>query len=152
MDRKPPPQLPPEQDLDLMISHWRLQRLALRDELAELLASTMLDPALGQCHERLTGFCNDLVDYVCSGHFLIYRRLLQQHAACSCDWTELRNEIYRHICSSTDQVLAFNEKFEAASASQSPLSIARDLGRLARGMLVRFALEEQLLVCAKQAA
>lgn len=128
------------------ISCWRDQRQVLRNDLARLLTSLYLSEAATHQQGQLGNFCNNLMDYTCAGHFVIYHELTNGHKAPDRDCRALQYRILGYIGNTTDQILQFNEVFESMDPS-GDLPPGQDhlLVKLARVLLMRFALEEQLM-------
>ena len=129
-----------------VVKQWREQRLTLRDELGQLLAAIVLPLSGQQLQEQVTEFCANLLDYVCAGHFVIYHNLLASKPANQPETRLLCRKIQQYIGSSTDQILLFNAYCEDTGRSgRFNSSLEQVLGRLTRILLMRFALEEQLM-------
>lgn len=130
--------------LDLLISKWRLQRIEINRLLLQLLSAEVLACPRAEQVQSLQVLRSELVDYVSTGHFEIYGRVLQRKLRPNPDLHSLLHHIFHNIGQSTDAVLGFNDRF----AQEGPASVrpARQaLLRLSRALLLRFALEEQLL-------
>lgn len=129
--------------LQLLTERWRLQRVELRRQLLHLLSCELL-PVTAEETSTLASLCADLIDYVSTGHFEVYGRILRSHMVPARHQLLLRH-ILHSIGQTTDAVLAFNERFEKLPPCGFNAQLAEDLGKLSRCLLLRFALEEQLL-------
>ncbi len=127
------------------IDRWRLQRLRLRKQLLKLMCSHMSWATLNEQETCLEELCGDLIDYISIGHFEVYNGLLRKRSGINPDLRTLVDYLYRCIGSSTDLVLDFNATCERANALIEIDDVADALGKLTRSLLVRFAIEEQLL-------
>jgi regulator of sigma D len=131
--------------LELLISKWRLQRIEVNRLLLQLLSGELLACPPADQAQSLQVLRTELVDYVSTGHFEIYGRVLPRRLRPDPDLHNLLQHIFHNIGQSTDTVLGFNDRF-AQDGSASPTRPARQvLLRLSRVLHLRFALEEQLL-------
>ena len=100
--------------------------------------------------QRLHNLCADLIDYVSIGHFRIYGRILRNQPDHDEDLQVLIRHLLHNIGYTTDAVLAFNDRF--ANHTLITPQLTEELARLSRCLLLRFALEEQLLDLVAEAA
>ena len=129
---------------ELLISKWRLQRIEIRRLLLQVLSGELLAFSSTEQAQALQVLCTELVDYVSTGHFEIYGRVLPRKLRADADMHALLQHIFHSIGKSTDAVLNFNDRHQRGErAVTAPFRHA--LLRLNRGLLLRFALEEQLL-------
>ena len=146
-----PPTVSPahsEATCEMLISRWRLQRIELRRLLLQLLSGELLTFAPAEQAQTMQAFCAELVDYISTGHFKIYGRILPRKLRNDSDLGALLQHIFHCIGRSTDAVLAFNDRFQRDERTLPGTVFRQALIRLSRGLLLRFALEEQLLdVC-----
>lgn len=132
-------------NVSTLIGRWQLQRLTLRKQLLQMICSQLssVTPTIQEaCLENL---CGELIDYISIGHFEIYGNLMRRHAKAGHEFQILSSYLYRCICSSTDLVLDFNTTCERSNVFIGSRQMSEALGKLTRSLLVRFALEEQLL-------
>ena len=132
-------------EIEGIILRWKQQRDAIHDGLEESLYS---DHAL-QVEEQdfpIEDFCESLMDYISTGHFEIYEKLLHDSTAELEANRKLLEDIYHSIESTTDLALSFNEKYkdELVHSSEDD-NLPRDLIELDNALTIRFALEDQLL-------
>lgn len=154
-------------DVACIIRHWRNQRESLNKNLAAKMypasipqhlpddtneATFNLSAAPRELkrlfpEQQLEALCESLMDYICSGHFKIYRKLLQQRQSLAGDTAEVIKGIYYNIETSTDQALNFNDKYDCGGHFRiaENNSLAYDLDKLNRSLAIRFVLEEQLV-------
>ncbi len=128
-----------------LIGRWRLQRLALRKQLLQLICSQLTSATRHEQEVRLETLCGELIDYISIGHFEIYSGLMRRHSKANHELQTLTNYLYRCIGSSTDLVLDFNTTCERSAVFAGSKQMSEALGKLTRSLLVRFALEEQML-------
>lgn len=128
-----------------LIYRWRLQRLALRKQLLQLISSRLISTTLEEQQTCLENFRGELIDYISIGHFEIYSSLMRRHSSANHELRMLTSYLYRCIGSSTDLVLHFNATCERSGLFIGSRQMSEAIGRLTRSLLVRFALEEQML-------
>ncbi|MEY4641454.1 MAG: sigma regulator [Pseudomonadota bacterium] len=132
-------------DLDLLISRWRLQRIEVRRLLLLLLSGEVLTFPASEQAQNLHALCSELVDYISTGHFEVYGRVLARELRPDAELHALLQHIFYSIGKSTDAVLAFNDRYQQGRPAALTNAFRRMLVRLSRALLLRFALEEQLL-------
>lgn len=95
--------------------------------------------------EALDRFLGVIVDYIAAGHFGLYQRLAEgterRHAVVT-----LAREIYPRITATTDIVVEFSEKYEAADDATVEESLEQDLSTLAEEVTTRIELEDRLIL------
>ncbi len=131
--------------LDPLLSKWRLQRIEVNRLLEQLLSGDWLACPAAEQTQTLQVLCAELVDYVSTGHFEIYGRVLPRKAQPDPDLQALLQHIFRGIGWSTDAVLSFNDRFLHTNPATPIRRIRQFLIRFGRALQLRFALEEQLL-------
>lgn len=97
--------------------------------------------------EGLRHFCELMVDYISAGHFEVYDHLIQEAEEFNDGkGLEVARRLYPEVSKTTEQVLAFNDNFDAVLSNQddSP-SLARELSKLGETLVSRFELEDQLI-------
>ncbi|WP_354623642.1 sigma D regulator [Psychromonas sp. MME2] len=95
--------------------------------------------------EKITQFCQMLLDYASKGHFEIYEQIILQ---CKLDGEEnlkIAQELYSRITTTTDTALNFNDKYAEAKGDKNLLDFDQDLSELGQVMESRFEREDQLL-------
>ncbi|MCC6201900.1 MAG: Rsd/AlgQ family anti-sigma factor [Gammaproteobacteria bacterium] len=95
--------------------------------------------------ETLDRFLGVVVDYIAAGHFGLYQRIAEgterRHAIVA-----LARESYPRISATTDIVIEFSEKYEAADGATIEASLEQDLSTLAEEMAARIELEDRLIL------
>lgn len=130
---------------ELLVSRWRLQRIEVRRLLLQVLSGELLTFAPAEQMQVLRALCAELVDYVCIGHFEIYGRILPRRRHVDRDTQMLLRHLFHNIGKSTDAVLGFHDRLQHYDDMPPGASFRQALVRLSRALLLRFALEEQLL-------
>lgn len=125
-----------------MIDRW------LADRQNTLIKFFEVQSAQGQ--ENLTpalnSFCEDLVDYISEGHFEIYEQLFTEAKEFNDGGIELANQVYPKIEVTTEQMLAFNDRYQTADdVMTNHDSLKEDLSKLVESLSERFDLEDQLI-------
>ena len=94
----------------------------------------------------LQEFCQELVDYLATGHFELYRRIE--------DGEERREEIislaqgiFNNITDTTDVAIDFNDLYDSKSSNltESVKDLSSQLSRLGESLAVRMDLEDKLI-------
>jgi regulator of sigma D len=122
-----------------------LQRIEVRRLLLQVLSGELLTFSGAEQAQALRALCMELVDYISTGHFDIYGRVLPRKLRADPELHALLQHIFHSIGKSTDAALGFNDRYQQDSAAVAAPSFRQTLIRLSRGLLLRFALEEQLL-------
>lgn len=130
---------------ELLVSKWRLQRIEVRRLLLQVLSGELLTFTPAEQVQALRALCTELVDYVSIGHFEIYGRILPRKLRADRDTHALLQHIFDNIGKSTDTVLSFNDRLQQHDDVPAGAPLRQALVRLSRALLLRFALEEQLL-------
>jgi regulator of sigma D len=118
-------------------------------------ASDNLEPTmekellLGQAHVatniKIQVFCQVLVDYVSSGHFEVYEKLLASGHFVGEDQA-LAAKVLPLIEDTTSDVLAFNDKYSTSNSGSVPVvELKSDLSTIGERLEDRFELEDQLI-------
>ena len=128
-----------------LINRWRLQRLGLRKHLLQLMCSRLSSATNKEQEACLESLCGELIDYISTGHFEVYSDLMRRQSRSNTELRILIAYLYRCIGASTDLVLDFNTSCERANVVVGSNQMTEALGKLTRSLLVRFALEEQML-------
>ncbi|MGB5444103.1 MAG: sigma D regulator [Psychromonas sp.] len=95
--------------------------------------------------EKITRFCQMLLDYASTGHFEVYEQIIAQCKLDSENNLKLAQELYSRITTTTDTALNFNDKYAEHADEQALLDFDRDLSHLGQIMEARFEREDQLL-------
>ena len=125
--------------IDKMLAE-RQQMLVLMCEVLGLKPYTADKPV----RQLVQEFTAVLVDYIASGHFGLYRHIM--------DGTERRqavmniaNEVYDRIAESTDVAVDFNDKYTGEWSFHLLDTLAADLSRLGEHLAARIDLEDRII-------
>jgi len=99
------------------------------------------EPAM---EKALREFCEALIDYTASAHFQLYRYLADNRERRT-SVLSIADELYPKIVETTDQILRFNDKYEAMSLGNSVEFLAVDLSNLAECIAERIQCEDEVI-------
>ena len=95
--------------------------------------------------DEILKFCQVLVDYVSTGHFEIYDRVIKECTDNGCDSRALAQHLYPAVNESTDIALSFNDRYAEEMDDAKFETYAEDLSKLGAIMAERFSHEDELL-------
>lgn len=99
-------------------------------------------------NEALREFCQALIDYTASAHFQLYRYITDRLERRT-PVLEVADKIYPKIVRTTDNILRFNDKYEAVDLLNGDKAILAlldsDLSRLGETLAERIQLEDQVI-------
>jgi regulator of sigma D len=96
--------------------------------------------------DSLQEFCQDLVDYLATGHFEIYRRIEEGDERRD-EMLQLARDIYDKITGTTQVAIAFNDLYDTSSDfNPSALQqLPTQLSRLGQELATRIDLEDRFI-------
>lgn len=94
--------------------------------------------------QHLQEFCEVLVDYIAFGHFEVYDRI-SSHKERREAVISVAEEIYPRILKATDEVVAFNDKYDESAHELDLENLSHDLSKLGETIAARVDLEDQLI-------
>ncbi len=96
--------------------------------------------------EQIQEFCQELVDYLATGHFEIYRRLEEGEERRD-DMKGLATEIYAGITATTQAAVEFNDMYDLSEGFSADLmsELPRHLSRLGEQLATRIELEDKFI-------
>lgn len=131
---------------------WRRQRQQLQHNLQQTASRSLDSMSDRELDQRLGRLCNDLMDYLSTGHGSVYARYYcmnrLQHPA-SGERSRLLQDIWLNLGRTTDAALRFNQRCETTPMAALQQKLHAELGKLNKMLSLRFALEEQLLALAE---
>lgn len=127
---------------------------AMLDAREELLLKycTLLDPRVDGTEQELppqnkvSNFCELLIDYMSMGHFDIYPRIVQIMETVSGKRLSIAQKIIPKIHQTTEEMLTFDDKYSEDFSSEKLKEFKIDLGKLGQVLEKRFTLEDRLVV------
>ena len=96
--------------------------------------------------ELLQEFCQDLVDYLATGHFEIYRRIEEKEERRS-EIVQLADQVFNRIVETTAVAVAFNDLYDT-SANFNPdvlEQLPEHLSKLGEELATRIDLEDRFI-------
>src|SRR5699024_6965675 len=117
--------------VDTLIGHWLGARHDVIVDYCALSGMQARRPhGASATNTRLQRFCQQLVDYVSSGHFEMYYELLREAETVGDDCAEQAGALLPAIVDSTPQLLDFNDCYAEAATATDAAQLARDLSHL----------------------
>ena len=95
-------------------------------------------------NELLEEFSQILVDYIASGHFGLYERIIEGTERRR-GVVKLAEELYPRIANTTQVAVEFNDVYEKTTGSTVSEEVTRMLSKLGEELAVRIELEDQLI-------
>jgi len=89
-------------------------------------------------------FCQVMVDYIASGHFLLYERIISGQERRQ-EVSELAQNMYPRISETTEVALDFNDKYDTEDAEPLLKNLEKDLSILGEALATRIELEDRLI-------
>ncbi|EKN3348111.1 sigma D regulator [Yersinia ruckeri] len=101
--------------------------------------------------KALDNFCHNLVDYLSSGHFHIYERIIKQVEGATSPKMALTTQFYPALNNNTQTIMAFHDRYTDNEVDQdSCLEFHQALSDIGEALDARFTLEDQLLQLATE--
>lgn len=96
--------------------------------------------------EMLQEFCQDLVDYMATGHFEIYRRI-EDGDERRTEMVELAEKIFPHITNTTQIAIDFNDLYDISKDFDTAVlkDLPSQLSVLGENLAVRIDLEDKFI-------
>ena len=118
----------------------RNQLLGLLLQASNMRAGNGADPD----RELLNEFCQLLVDYIASGHFGLYERIVEGTERRR-SVADLAVKLYPRIEETTQAALAFNEKYDADREDIDLSRLHEELSKLGEQLANRIEYEDQII-------
>jgi len=128
-----------------LIDRWLRERQELIVHYCDL--GTRSEPARPEeLHQRLSRFCELLLDYVSAGHFEIYEKLMDEAREYDDGGVEVAARTYPKISKTTQEMLAFNDLLEVSEKTEDDMrAMYARVSHLGEIMEERFELEDLLI-------
>jgi regulator of sigma D len=96
--------------------------------------------------ELLQEFCQDLVDYLATGHFEIYRRIEEKEERRT-EIVQLANQIFDRISDTTAVAVAFNDLYDTSEGFNTEVlaQLPEQLSKLGEELATRIDLEDRFI-------
>lgn len=125
-----------------IIDRWLEER---QEMLVQYCALSGLNEELSdvQRGEKLSSFCQILVDYVSAGHFEVYDQLIKEGREFDdADALQEASKLYDVVDKTTEKLLDFNDKY---LETDDLTTLTEDLSLLGEALEVRFSAEDRLI-------
>jgi regulator of sigma D len=126
-----------------LIDRWLQERQAIIVQFCALSGVHELSADADPSHVRLQKFCQQLVDYMSSGHFEIYYELIREAEAFADGTASAAKALMPKITITTELAMSFNDKY--ASAEGTLVALPKSLSSLGETLASRFELEDNLI-------
>ncbi|ANI29550.1 regulator of sigma D [Yersinia entomophaga] len=101
--------------------------------------------------KALENFCHNLVDYLSSGHFHIYDRIIKQAEGASSPKMALATKFYPALKDNTQTIMAFHDRYTDNEIDQdSCFEFHQALSDIGEALDARFTLEDKLIQLAAE--
>lgn len=126
------------------IDCWLSERQKLLVEYCELAGLPPFERQPGALpdSQSIKGFCERLMDYVSTGHFEVYDKIVTQNHSQDVKLTE---ELFPKIAETTQDALTFNDAFADISDDSELSMFDAKLSSLGQRLEERFELEDRLI-------
>ncbi len=94
--------------------------------------------------QLLQEFCQILIDYIASGHFVLYERIANGKERRK-PVSDLAAQLYPRIAQSTQAALDFNDRYDSEDQCEHAETLAEDLSKLGEELAIRIELEDKLI-------
>ncbi len=129
-------------------SHLKIQALVESRTstltLLGLLATRQPFKADKSTQRLLQEFCEALIDYTASAHFQLYRYIDENNER-RLAVREVAEKVYPRINEITQQILAFNDKYDCEDHCSNLSDLAEELSQLGEDLADRIELEDRLI-------
>ncbi|MCW8907617.1 MAG: sigma D regulator [Sedimenticola sp.] len=126
-----------------MVANWLAERQQMLVLYCKLAGIESFDPDRPE-KQLLRDFCQLLVDYVAFGHFEVYDRITAGDERRG-EVIRVAREAYPKIARVTEEVVAFNDKYDLSDHQQPLGALNDDLSRLGEALASRIELEDRLV-------
>lgn len=126
-----------------MVANWLAERQQMLVLYCKLAGIESFDPDKPE-KQLLRDFCQLLVDYVAFGHFEVYDRITTGEERRG-EVARVARDAYPKIARVTEQVVAFNDKYDLTDHPQPLDALNEDLSHLGEALASRIELEDRLV-------
>lgn len=129
--------------VDAIVDRWLQERQSLIVQFCALSGVNEYSPKSERSHVRLQKFCQNLVDYVSSGHFEVYYQLIREAEEFEDGSAELAQSLFPELNGTTEIAMAFNDQY---ADSEGPFpKLSNHLSKLGETLATRFDFEDRLI-------
>ena len=129
--------------VNTLIERWLQARQAVIVEFCALSGVHELSSRPDSSNTRLLNFCEQLVDYLSTGHFEVYYELIREAEAFADGSAELAKSLMPQITATTQTAMAFHDQY--AESEGDITALPKNLSKLGEILEARFELEDQLI-------
>lgn len=122
------------------VDNWLQARQDLLVSFCHLAGLNGTNDSLPEANE-ITLFCENLMDYLSTGHFEVFDMLVEEDE----EGKALKQEFYPKLTKTTDAALGFNDRFAEAVSIEQAASFDEALANLGETLEERFKLEDSLI-------
>ena len=126
-----------------LLTRWLKERRELLGKYTEIAVGMdgMLDQEALDLRQR--ALCQQLVDYVSSGHFEVYLKLFEEAESFADGSNAVAAKLMPAIVDTTEIIMAYEEKYTSQDSDNA--KVKRDLSSLGEVLESRFLLEDRLI-------
>ncbi len=96
--------------------------------------------------EKLTSFCEDIIDYVSHGHFDLYPKIIALIENASGRSLSIAHRVLPRIEKTTDFLMRFSDRYSEASENEDYQGLVADLENVGSFLEQRFKNEDRLII------
>lgn len=96
--------------------------------------------------QEITGFCDQLIDYVSHGHFDLYPRILELIENASGRSLSIARRALPNIEHTSDYLMGFNDRYCQSITAAKLKTLKKDLGEAGKCLETRFRNEDRLII------
>lgn len=101
--------------------------------------------------KALANFCHNLVDYLSTGHFHIYDKIIKQVEGSASPKMALTTKFYPKLQANTETIMMFHDRYTEVELDQDVcLELNQALSDIGEALASRFTLEDQLIQLATE--
>lgn len=135
--------------LNQRLGQWLQERQTLIVRLCTINNFTIKDLQTNTVNKEIDEFFQLLIDYVCSGHFEIYHRMIDHIEKTAHFDRSFAQESLSSIQASTDLAVFLNDKYEHQTIKDHD-ALLKDISALAETLAERFELEDLFIELIEQ--
>lgn len=123
------------------IDNWLHERMELLIQYCDLAGVGQQSSTALPDSNKISDFCEILMDYLSAGHFEVYDMLVADDN----EGSALKQRVYPKLAVTTDEALAFNDAYVDAITAEQAKHFDSALAKLGETLEERFELEDELI-------
>lgn len=123
------------------IDNWLHERMELLIQYCQLAGIDKQASSALPDSNKISDFCEILMDYLSAGHFEVYDLLVTDDK----EGAALKQSVYPKLAATTDEALAFNDAYVDAVSAEQAKNFDVALAKLGETLEDRFELEDELI-------